>query len=192
VRKGVIAIKEKTSLTIAFRLLGMLIPRSLSKNNPIYWFCQMILLNALILLPGLLLSVILDDFEQSRDLWEPTVIATEFIVLGFVVAYISHQILFNDIAREIVEKISNAESLSKIINWLKESWSIKVVSVYIIATWLVYEFLVIIAVSIVRQSFIGFSSALMAISGGFCVAILLHYVVWITLLNFQLRDYQYV
>jgi hypothetical protein len=31
----------------------------------------------------------------------------------------------------------------------------------------------------------------MAIAGGFFVGILFHYIVWITLLDFQLRDYQY-
>jgi len=187
----ILVLKDKIALEIVIKFLGKLIPKSLSEKNPIYWLCQVILLNALILLPGLLLSVLLGDFERSRDLWMPTMIATEYIVLGFIVAHISHQILFNDISNRIVEKINSIESLSKLINWLKASWSIRTISVYILGFWFLYEVLVIAVVSFARQSFIGFSSALIAISAGFCFGILFQYVLWIALLAFQLRNYQY-
>lgn len=187
----ILALKNKTALEIVIKFLSKLFPKSLSEKNPIYWLCQIILLNALILLPGLLLSIPLGDFERSRDLWMPTVVATECIVLGFIVAHISHQILFNDISNRIVEKINDIESLSKLINWLEASWSIRTISVYILVSWFLYEVLVIAVVSYARQSFIGLSFTLMAIPAGFCFGLLFHYVVWITLINFQLRDYQY-
>jgi hypothetical protein len=190
-KEEIFALKNKTAPVIVFKFLSKLFPKSLSEKNPIYWLCQIILLNALILLPGLLLSVPLGDFERSRDLWIPTVISTEYIVLGFIVAHISQQILFNSISNRIVEKINDIEGLSKLINWLKASWSIRTISVYILVSWFLYEVLVIVGVSFARDNFIGFSFTLIAIPAGFCFGILFHYVVWIMLLDFQLRDYQY-
>lgn len=191
VKAEILALKNKTAIAIVIKFLGKLSPKFLSEKNPIYWLYQIILLNVLILLPGLLLSVPLGEFERSRDLWIPTVIATEYIVLGFIVAHLAHQILFNDITNRIVERINDIESLAKLINWLKESLSIRVVFVYLLVFWFLYEVLVIVVVSFVRHSFIGFSYTLMAIMGGLCFGILFQYVLWIALLAFQLRNYQY-
>ena len=190
-KEEIFTLRNITALGRVFKFLNKLIPRSLSEKNPLYWLCLIILLNALILLPGLLLTVPLDEFEQSGDLLMPTVIATECIVLGFIVAYESHQILFSSISNRIIEKINDIESLSKLVDWLKASWSIRVISIYILIFWFFYAVLVIAGVSIARCSFMGFGYTLMAIMGGVFFGILFHYVFWITLLVFHLRDYQY-
>lgn len=190
-REEIFRINVNTSLERIFRLLGKLIPRSLSQKNAIYWLFQIFLLNGLILLPGLLLSIPLRDFENIRALWGPTVVTTECIVLGFIVARISQQILFKSISNQIVEKITDVESLARLINWLQESWSIKTIAPYVLIPWLAYDILTLVTGSNVLDGFIGLSSALMVLAAGFCFGILFHYMVWITLLNFQLRDYQY-
>src|SRR5215208_4912420 len=96
-REEISRINAITSLERMFRFLGKFIPKSLSQKNVIYWLFQIFLLNALILIPGLLLSIPLGDFEKSRELGAATVVATECIVLGFIVARISQQILFKSI-----------------------------------------------------------------------------------------------
>lgn len=190
-KEEISAIESGTSLDIVYKFLSRFIPRFLPEKNPLNWLFQVILINTLILIPGLLLSAILNDFEQARDLWMPSIVTTQFCALGFIVARASQKRLFNDVSNHIVRKIKDAENLEKLIGWLKQSWSMEIIYPYILLPWIVYGFLTLGGVSYFRHSFIGFSSALMAVVAGFFVALLFHYVVWITLFEFHLRDYQY-
>ena len=98
--------------------------------------------------------MILNEFERTTPIFMDVLIAVALPPFSLVIAHLVIQYLFTELANQIVKKIDNINDLSKIIRWLKQSWSIQNVYGFIVPFALIWTVLGLPALSIPIQQFV--------------------------------------
>jgi hypothetical protein len=128
VREEILALKEQIPSARVFNRLG----KAFKHNSLGYWLSNIVLLNLILVSPWALIGLVLKEIEKTIPVAEASIICIGLVILGLVVAHIATQIMLDDVANRIVEKISIADDLSKMLIWFKKTWSMQ--SVFAFAT----------------------------------------------------------
>lgn len=187
VRDEILALKETIPSARILNLLG----KAFKHNSLGYWLSNIVLLNLILLSPWALIGLALREFQRAIPVFVGGIIATESLVLGIVIAHIAVQYTLDDIANRIVEKISNINDLSKLLLWLKQTWSLQDVSAIAVPFCLLWVLLGVASVSFPYHQFVGFGFALTTILVGLLVGLVSHVYIWTCLLVSSLKVYQY-
>ena len=186
-REEILAMKEKIPTAWILNGLGKAFkPKSLG-----YWLSNIVLLNLILLSPWILIGLALKEIEKTIPFLSERIIATEGIIFAVVVAHIAVQIILDDIVNRIVGKISNTDDLSKLLRWLKKSWSVQTVFAFGIPCSLIWIALGVISNSVHIRQFVGFGFTLSVVLVGLLVGIIAHIYIWMCLLASNLKTYQY-
>src|SRR5215510_9618803 len=115
VREEILVMKSKTPSARILNLFGTVF----RKGSLGYWLSNIVLLSLLLLGPWLLLGPALHENYTARALWAPSLIAVIDVVSGLIVGHLVVQNILDDLANRIIEKMDNADDLSKFLHWLK-------------------------------------------------------------------------
>jgi len=187
VRDEILALKEQIPSARIFNTLG----RAFKPNSLGYWLANIILLNLILITPAILIGLVLNETGKLILVSKYGMFAHELVILGVVVGHIAVQFILDDIANQIVEKINNADDLSKLLLWLRKTWSMQNASAVVLPLCLIWVSLGTGALSILVHQFIGISFLLWSVLVGLLAGLLFYIPLWSGLLAFNLKDYQY-
>lgn len=183
-RQEILALKDKMSTAVVFNFFSRWFPKSFSERSLIYWLAQIILLNAVVILPGLLLASVLGEIKE----WPTDVVvwftAIELAIYGFVLSQSLFRLTYHNIANHFVYKIVDAKDLSALVSFCRSSAS----STYVFLVaggvlWLVLSLLVL--------GFHGVGLTYMVVTTGSLMGGGFQAIFWAIALTNQLKDFQY-
>jgi hypothetical protein len=187
VREEILALKEQIPSARILNQLGKAFnPKGLS-----WWLSNIALLNLILIGPVVLIGLAFKETGKLLPVFMYGIIATESMVLGIMVGHIAVQHILDDIANRIIEKINTIDDLSKILLWLKQTWSRQNISAFALPFCLIWILLGVGAMSIPIHQFIGFGFLLWCVLDGLLAGVVFYIPLWASLLAFNLRDYQY-
>ena len=187
VREEILALKEQIPSARIFNRLGKAFkPKSLG-----YWLSNIILLNLIFLSPWILIGLALKEIERAILFFVGGMLATEGTIFSACVAHIAVQAILDDIANRVVAKISNADDLSKMLLWLKRTWSMQTVSTFGLPFCLIWILLGVASNSVFIHQFVGFGFTLTVVLVGLLTGLICHIYIWTCLLASSLKTYQY-
>lgn len=181
----IFALKDKIPPAIILNLFDRWFPKSISELNLFYWILQIVLINAAIVFPGLLLSLALGEIEKWPKFISSSIAAIEMAIFGLIQAHVFFRLAFHELANHTVYKIANLEDLSALVAFCRDSAS----SIYAFLgagsiLWFVWT------LSAWRE-FPGVGLTFMVIVTGGLVNISLQALFWAITLANKLKDFQY-
>lgn len=183
----ILALKDEIPTAKIFNRLG---GKSRIKNWG-YWLSSVALLNLILVTPAILVWFELADIELFVQVFVYGVAATEMVVLGIGVAHSTILRMFDDLAYKIIGKINSIDDLSRILLWLRATWSTLNVFAYVFVFCLIWVVLGTGALSAVIQHFAGVAFILWCVFNGLVIGLVFYYLLWACMLAFNLREYQY-
>jgi hypothetical protein len=117
--------------------------------------------------------------------------ATEAAISGFILGYIVIRTMFDDIAGLIIEKIDNADDVARPFHGLKETWSTRKVSAFVLALCVLWVFLGVGSWSIALDGFVGYSFTFTTILVAILAGLGFSVPFWLSQLAFNLKNHQY-
>jgi len=187
VKAEILALKERIPLARIFNQLG----KAFQPNSPGYWLSSVIFLNLILLSPWALIGLALGEIQKGVPFFAGGILGTEGPILVSVLAHLAVQNILGDLANRVIDNISGVNDLSKILLWLRQSWSLQNVSAITLPFYLAWIILGVSAVSIPYHQFAGFGFSLTVVLVGLLVGIIAHIYIWTCLLISNLKVYQY-
>lgn len=187
VREEILAIRNSIPTSRIFDRLGGISP----KGSFRYWFKSFFLLNLILVLPSIIVAIELRGHDTINKVIIYGFAASEPVLLCFIIVHIITKNLLCDLANRIVPKIQDIGDLSKLVYWLKDTWSFGKILLFITLFCFVWTVLGLIAISGAVGGFVGFGFALWCLWDGFFAGLLIYYLFWACLLAFNLREYHY-
>lgn len=187
VRDEILALKEQIPSSRIFNWLG----RAFKHNSLGYWLFDVVLLNLILMTPWILIGLVLKEIEKAIPVSKASLMAVEIIIPSIVVAHIAAQIMLDDVAKRVVEKISIANDLSKMLLWFKNTWSIRNVATFALPFSLLWGALGVAGMSVLLHQFVGFGLMLTAILVGLVAGIVFYVPIWTSFMIVSLKDYHY-
>jgi len=187
VKAEILALKETIPSARIFNQLG----KAFKQNSFGYWLSNFILLSLILLSPWIFIGLALKEIEKTIPVFVTGLATTEITVLGLVTAHIAVQAILDDIASRIVEKISSVDDLSKILLWLKQTWSTQNVVTFVLPLCLFWTGLGIPSLSLPIHQFVGFGVSLTVFLVGLVGGMMFYAPLWASLLASSLKAYQY-
>jgi hypothetical protein len=187
VREEILAMKEKIPSVRILNFFG----KTFKSQSLEYWLSNFIILNAMALSPWLLIGLALDELTSNKYLWIPGLLVVVEAIIGIFLTRIIVVSVFDDIADRIIIKINNVGDLIKQMQWLSESWSKRNVLRFILFWELVWLSLGVGGFSIAYHNFVGFGFSITGMIVGLLAGIGFYTTVWVGLLAYELRNYQY-
>ena len=187
VREEILALKEQIPTARIFNRLGKAFrPESLG-----YWLSSIGLLHLFLIGPVLLIVLLFKEIEKLILFIKYPITATELVIFGLVITHVAAQFTLDDIANRIVEKISNANDLSKLILWLKQTWSLQRVFEFALPFCLLWTSLGTVLGNVLIDQFAGFGYLFWCVADGLLAGIMLYISLWVSLFVSKLEEYQY-
>lgn len=187
VREEILALKETVPSARIFNQLG----RAFKHNSLGYWLLNIILLLLFLLGPALLIALAFKETGKLIPIFNFVIFLAVIAVLGAVVPHIAVQFIFDDLANRIVDKINNTDDLSKLLLWIKKTWSTKNVLAFV----LICSFSSLLPVTVIFSAFIhqfvGFGFSLFFILSILFVNMVWYGPIWASFLIIKLKEYQY-
>jgi hypothetical protein len=187
VRQEILALKEQIPTARIFNWLG----RSFRRYSLGYWLANLVLLHLILLLPGILIGLLFKETDILLRAGGQTTLGSEFVILGLIVGHFAIRAALDDIAIQIVDQNKKIDDLSKLLEWLKQTWSTKNVLTFAIPFCFFWVLLAITSWSLYLQQFVGVGLSVWYPITGLLAGILLYIPLWFSLLAFNLRNYQY-
>ena len=187
VREEILALKEQIPTARIFNALG----RAFKHNSPGYWLSIVVLLNLILLSPWALIGLALGEIQRGVPFFIGGILGTETPILVAAIAHLAVQNILDDLANRVLDNISGANDLSKMLLWLKQSWSWREVTAIAMPFCLAWIVLGISAVSIPYGQFAGFGFSLVVVQVGLLVGLISHIYLWTCLLVSNLKTYHY-
>ena len=184
-RRAILALKDKTPTAIILNLFGKWLPQSISKQTLFYWVLQIVLISAVIILPGSLLSLAFGEMEKWSRLIFSWTTAVGLVFFGFILAHAAFRLAFDELANHTVHKIAKVEDCSTLVAFCKSSASS--MYAFLIAGGLLWSVWGVVSV----KEFPGIGLMYMAILAGCLVGVEFQAVFWLIALTNQLKDFQY-
>ena len=170
---------------------GRALKKKASDRSLIYWFSNFVLLNLIIFSPWIIIGLALKEYGKSSFFLGPGITVTEVVLVSFVVIHILVQNIFEDIAYLVVGKISNTSDLSKLVDWLRKSWSLHSTSKFILSICVLWVVIGTGSIGAAYRFFIGFGFSLTSTIVGILAGIGYYGMFWISSLATALSDNQY-
>lgn len=187
VRQEILALKERIPTARIFNWLG----RPFRHNSLGYWLANVVLLHLILLIPGALIELVFEDIDIFLRAVVPTTLGTEAVVLGSIAGHFAIRGALDDMAMQIVAHNKSIDDLSKLLEWLTQTWSTKNVLTVAIPVCLFWVLLAIVSWTFYLDQFVGFGLCLWYVTTGLLAGIVLYLLLWFSLLAFNLRNYQY-
>ena len=187
IMQEILVLKEQIPSARILNGLG----KPFKRNNLGYWLANIVLLNLILLIPWGLVGLALSEIKRTIPIFVPIMLAVETAVFGLVVAHIALQNLLDDLANRIVEKISNADDLSKMLLWLQQTWSVQSVLSYALPFGLIWLSLGVPSLNAPIHQFIGFGLSLSTFLVGLLAGIAGYIYIWTCLFVSHLKEHQY-
>jgi len=122
-RQAILTLEDKTPPAIILNLFGRWFPKSISDQSLFYWILQIVLIHAVIILPGLLLSLALGEMGKWPKLIYIWFAGTELPIFGFILSHTLFRLAFHELANHTVYKITKLEDLSALVAFCRFSAS---------------------------------------------------------------------
>jgi len=188
VRRTILALKEKTPTTLVLNLFGRWFPKWILEHGLFYWLLQIILINAVIILPGLVLSLILGEMGKWQGLISSWIVAIELAIYGLIIAHSLFRLVFNEIANRVILHITALQDLSVLVTVCRSSGLYFYAFVLLgLVLWSVWTF---VGYSIAGVE-VGIGLGYMVILEGCLIGIDLHVVFWMMLLSIRLKTFKF-
>jgi len=187
VREEILALKGQIPLIQILNRLG----KAFRHNSLGYWIANIVLLNSILLIPWTLLALGLKEIQRTGPVFVTSIVCIELVILGLIAAYLALHIMLDDLRDGIAEKVSNAHDVSKLLLWLKKTWSRQSVSAFALPFCLIWTLLGVGGMSLVLQQFVGFGLTLTVILVGLLAGLLFHVLVWASFMIVSLKNYRY-
>jgi hypothetical protein len=187
VKPEILALREQIPSARIFNWLG----RPFRHNSLGYWLANVVLLHLILLMPGILIELVFEDIDIFLRALVPTTLGTEMVILGFIAGHFATRAGLDDIAMQIVDHNKSTDDLSKLLEWLTQTWSAKHVLTVAIPFCLLWVLLAIGSWSFYLHRFVGFGLCLWYVTTGLLAGIVLYILLWFSLLAFNLRNYRY-
>jgi hypothetical protein len=187
VREEILALKEQIPSARILNQLG----KAFKHQSLGYWASNIILLNIILIGPVLLIGLALRETEKLIAIFVYGLTATEFPVFGLFVGHMAIQHLLDDIANRVVKNISDTDDLTRILFWLKQTWSNQNVFTFALPFCVIWVILGQGALSIFIDQFAGFGFLLWCVLNGLVAGIVFYIPLWTSLSAYNLRNYQY-
>jgi hypothetical protein len=183
-RQEILMLKDKMSPAVVFNFFSRWFPKSSSEQSLVYWLGQVILLNAVIILPGLLLASVFGEIKEWPDNIVAWFAAIELAIYGFLLSQALFRLTYHEIANHFVYKFVDSEDLSAIVSFCRSSAS----STYL---FLIVGGGVWLALSLLVLGFHGIGLTYMVIATGGLMGGGFQAIFWAISLTNQLKDFQY-
>lgn len=187
VKADILAMKETIPSAQIFNALG----KAFKHNSLGYWLSNIVLLNLIFLSPWVLIGLALKEIEKALLFFMGGLLATEGVIFGIVIAHTAVQIILDDIANRVVEKINNVDDLSKMMDWFKKTWSVQNVTAFALPFCLLWILLGVVSNSVLIHQFVGFGFSLTVVLVGLLAGLVCHIYIWTCLLASSLKTYLY-
>ena len=185
-RRRILDLKSGTPFARLFNGLGRAKP-----GSPGYWLSNVVLLNLILLGPAALIALATQESERINRLIVPGVMAIEVLIAGAIVAHIVIQFMFDDLANQVVGQINNAEDLSKLSLWLKQSWSTRSVASFVAIVCPISVALFVAGFSAPIRQFAGVGFTFASVLAALLAGVLYYAAVWAFRVVASLKDYHY-
>jgi hypothetical protein len=156
-----------------------------------YWTFRTVLLNLLLLIPALLVQLELGNTEVSFQVFVYGVAATEVVVLGYTVTHLTVRRTYSDLANRIFKRIEHPDDFSEFLLWLKTSWSIRNVTLFVIPFCLIWVTLGDVSLSGAIGQFVGFGFLIWSLINGLFAGLMIYALFWECRLAYILRMFRY-
>lgn len=186
-REEILALKDKIPSARILNQFG----KAFNNGSLGYWLSNVVLLNLVLLGPWILIGLALDENQKTVFLWIPSVIAVEDVVTALILGHLVIQNMLDNIANRIIEKVNNTDDLSKLLHWLKKTWSAQNVSIFILFYCILWASLGVGSMSISIHGFVGFGLSLTVVLVGLLAGLGFYVPFWVSLLASNLKEYQY-
>lgn len=187
VKDGILNLKEQILLAQIFNKLG-----NPSQNKRAgSWVLSIVLLNIVVLGPWGIFGLVLREFSKQNIVWMEALLTAEMVILSFVIAHITVEMIFDNLANQVVEHINNLPDLPKLLIWLKQNWSMKNIFLVPLPFTLLWIALSIGGMSLSSHEFIGVGISIAVILSATFAGMVVHVYLWICLLITNLKSYHY-
>jgi len=156
-----------------------------------FWLSNAVLLNLILTGPAVLIGLAFGEIDKAKPILVGGTLATEGVIFAIIMAHIAVQSILDDVAKQIIEKIDDVEELSKMLSWVKHTWSIRYIFDFALPFCLLWSLLGIASNSIVIHQFAGFGFSFWCIINGFLAGLVCHVYFWTCLFISNLKVYQY-
>ena len=190
-QKTILALKDKTASVVILDLFGKAFKGQGVFQRLGYWLSNIIIMNLIMLGPWALIGRALNEFEETSVLWISGVIIVELVVVGIAVGYTVIQDLFHNIAFVVVEKVNDDRDLSRLVNWLRSTWSIRNVSAFVLIIAAMWFYFGAVRPGVQDGGFPGFGYLISVAFISLFAGVGFYVTFWVGLLSYNLGNYQY-
>lgn len=187
VKAEILGLKEQIPSAQLFNQLG----KTFKHNSAAYWLSNIVLLNIILIGPSILIGLLFGDIDKIVLFRIEGVMATELMIAGMIAGYFAIHAIFDDLANRIIDNITNADDLLKLLNWLKQTWSMQNVLAFALPFALLWALLSVGSTSFYIHYFVGFGFSLWVSLVGLLAGLLFYVPFWSSLVSFNLRKYRY-
>lgn len=187
VREEILAILNIIPTSRIFNWLG----GTSRKGSFGYWLKSVFLLNLILTLPAMIVAIELRGHDIINKVIVYGFAASEPVLLCFIIVHIITKNLLCDLANRIAPKIQDIGDLSKLVDWLRDTWSFKKILIFVILLCSVWTVLGVIAITGAVGEFVGFGFVFWCLWDGFFAGLLIYYLFWACLLAYNLREFHY-
>jgi hypothetical protein len=187
IRQEILALQEQIPLVQILKRLG----KGFRHNSLGYWIANIVLLNGILLLPWTLLGLVLKEIQRPGPVSVASIVCIELVILGIIAAYFALRVMLDEIRDCIVEKINSANDVSKLLLWLKKTWSLQSVSAFALPFCLIWTSLGVAGMCLIIKQFVGFGLTLTVILVGLLASLLFYVPVWASFMIVSLKNYRY-
>lgn len=191
VKEAILDLTTKIPSRKLLYYLGGLFQKGEPVENPVFWLSNFVLLHLIVLVPGLLVSTVIQELDNWNRIWILWAFGTESCVFSILASYVITKQILKDIADNVVEKIDNVEDLDTLQHELTESFSLKSILPYSTSSWLAWSVAVILGISLIIGRFVGWGPSMVTITAGVLLGIGFHYLVWSSQIPFHLGKLKY-
>ncbi len=185
--RELLALKDETPTAVILNFFGRWFPESVFRYSPVYWLLQIVLINIVILLPGLLISLAFHEIDRWSSLIVSWVVAVELALFGFILAHTLFDIVFGELAHHIVYKMNNIEDISSLVTFCSSAIG-NVQALFVAILWFIWTPVALISS---LHEFVGYGLTFMTIPTGYLIGVDFQTIFWSMALSNQFKHFRY-
>lgn len=183
--------KDKTSPTSIVQFFRGLLPDNITAEPILFAVMIFVILNLLMWIPGLITSLILDEFPWRREMWFGLTVGTQTCASAVLISYFAIQSAFYELKTEVVNKITKVNDLEDFLRWVHWSWKRTNVVITMLLISSIWVFLSLRGFMPIIGGFYGYGPLVTTTIGGILLGLSAFYIVWVILLSRKLAEYRY-
>ncbi len=183
--------KDKTSPSSLMQFFRGLLPNNISNEPFLFTLISIAILNLLMWIPGLVTSMLTDEFPWRHEIWLGLTVGTQTCASAVVISYFAIQSAFYELKTEVVNKITQVNDLEDFLKWIHWSWKSTNVLITMLLISSIWVFLSLQGFIPIIGGFYGYGPLVTTTIGGLLLGLSAYYIIWVILLARKLANYQY-